>query len=408
VVVRAQLAISAAMLPMVGLITGSAPWSSLPANLVAGPVISLLVVPAVLLGAALLPVAATLAAWALQTADWIVGIMLRWLDWLAMLPSPPPTGSTVALVLAQAAAVCGLLGPPRGHRLPLLLALVLPFAPPAAGIAHGEYRVTALDVGQGSAALIDTGGRRLLYDAGPGFASGFETGSAVVVPSVGATGRARLDALVLSHWDLDHVGGAGPVLERLRPRQVFGPAPPPDPQLAAAVERLGGLRRCDGQHWRWDGVTFRLLQVERPANAVDNDSSCILLVDDGRHRTLLAGDIGAAVEGRLLHVLLAAGALPVRVLFAPHHGSRTSSSPALVRVLRPRLVLVEAGRGNRFGHPHPDVVRRYRGVGAEVHQTGREGALSWRSAAPDRLVRWRLDRAPYWRSRDCGDGCSSR
>ena len=90
---------------------------------------------------------------------------------------------------------------------------------------------------------------------------------------------------------------------------MFGDGPSPDPRLAAAAERLGGVQRCDGQRWRWDGVTFRLLRVERPAYPVDNDRSCILLVDDGRHRTLLAGDVGAAVEGRLLRVLLAAGAL---------------------------------------------------------------------------------------------------
>lgn len=406
---RAQIAISAAMLPLVALITASLPWTSLPANLVAVPVISLLVVPALLLGAGLLLVAPTPAGWALQAADSVIGLLLRWLEWLALVPSPPASGSTLALLLAQAAALAWLLGVPRQHRLPLLLALVLPFVPLAAGIAYGAYRVTALDVGQGAATLVDTARHRLLYDAGPGFASGFETGSAVVVPSAVATGPARLDALVLSHWDLDHVGGAAPVLEQLTPRRVFGPTAPPE-ALRVVLERLPGrvLQHCEEHDWRWDGVTFRLLRVERPDNASDNDRSCILLVDDGRHRTLLTGDIGRRVEGGLVRLLVAAEALPVRVLFAPHHGSRSSSSPALGRVLRPRLVLVEAGRGNRFGHPHPEVVARYRAVGAAVHQTGREGALVWHSGEPERLVRWRYDGAPYWRSDDADAAVSRR
>jgi competence protein ComEC len=95
-----------------------------------------------------------------------------------------------------------------------------------------------------------------------------------------------------------------------------------------------------------------------------------------------------------------APAAPVHVMFAPHHGSLSSSSMALVRVLDPHLALVNAARGNRFGHPHPRVVARYRRVGARLFQTGREGALIWRSSSPQRLIRWRRDRSPYWRGRD--------
>jgi competence protein ComEC len=403
---RGQLALSMGMLPLVALGTGALPWTGLPANLVAVPVMSLAVVPSVLLAGCLAAVSGTAAGWLLVFADALVGGVLWWLEWLAQAPLPSATGGALALVVAQAAAFCWLLGAPRGYLPALALCWALPLATPVLGVPYGQFRVIALDVGQGTAIAVDTHRQRLLYDAGPAFPSGFETGSAVVVPSLIATGPARLDTLVLSHEDIDHVGGAAAVRARLAPRRVLRSSAEPD-RAGHVHEPPGGrAESCHGRRWRWDGVTFRLLDVTRPGDAADNDRSCILLVDDGNRRTLIAGDVSARVEGPLLRALLD-DAVPVHLMFAPHHGSRTSSSTALVRVLRPRLVLVSAGRGNRFGHPHPAVVARYRRVGAPVYQTGRDGALVWHSGKPDEVVRWRRDRAPYWRSREPG-GVSSR
>jgi competence protein ComEC len=127
---------------------------------------------------------------------------------------------------------------------------------------------------------------------------------------------------------------------------------------------------------------------------------------------LLGGDIGAKVEAVLLRALLAEAAdcpegggecdagVGVHLMFAPHHGSATSSFPALVRGLAPVLVFVNAGRNNRFGHPHPKVVERFERIGARLYQTGRHGALVWNSDDPDRVVRWRQDRSPYWRAQE--------
>ena len=408
--VRPQLALSLGMLPAVALFTGDVPWAGIPANLLAIPLVSVLVVPATLLGGVLAgpwPDAAALALW---TADRVLAAVLLWLDWLARTPQASGAHAAHALLAAQAAALWWLLGPPRRHLPVLALCLALPFSPRASDLAHGEYRVTALDVGQGASILVDTRRHRLLFDAGPGFPSGFETGSSVVVPSVLATGSGTLDAMVLSHHHLDHVGGAAAVRRSLRVRRVLTTTP------------VEGSVDCHGHDWHWDGVSFRLLRVPRPAGASENDRSCILLVDDGRHRTLMAGDIGARVEALLLRALLAeAAACPgsincddsvvhanpvgpnpvgVHLMFAPQHGSATSSSPAMVRVLAPRLVFVNAGRNNRFGHPHPLVVRRYQDIGADLYQTGRHGALVWTSREPQRVVRWRADRGPFWRAQD--------
>lgn len=398
---RAQLALSLGMLPLLALLTGTMPWLALPANLLAVPLMSACVVPATLLAGLLVGVWPAAADLALAAADAVLAVLLAWLETLAAAAPAPRVGSgSAALLLAQAAALWWLLGAPRQHWPALLLCLTAPLLPRATGLLHGEYRVTALDVGQGTAVSVDTRRHRLLYDAGPGFPGGFETGSAVVVPSIVATGPAQLDTLVLSHGDVDHVGGASAVAAALTPRRILVGGPL---GAAVAIREAGGgtsLLPCHGESWTWDGVRFRLLDVERPVAASDNDRSCVLLVDDGRHRTLIAGDIGARVEARLLRRL--AGGPALALMFAPHHGSRTSSSRALVRVARPRLVFVSAGRGNRFGHPHGEVVARYRRAGAHLHRTGRDGALVWRSGAAAAVLRWRRDRAPYWRAGSAG------
>jgi competence protein ComEC len=248
-------------------------------------------------------------------------------------------------------------------------------------VPAGEFRVMALDVGQGSSIVVDTSNHRLLFDAGPRYPSGFDLGAAVVVPSIGATGARRLDVMVLSHSDLDHRGGAQSVLDALAPARVFESVPGP------AAERCTA-----GISWRWDGVTFSFLS---PSAAIpwanDNDGSCVLEIGNARERVLLPGDISAAVERRLLRE-----ANPVRLLFAPHHGSNTSSSNAFVRILHPDVVFVSAGKANRYGHPHGAVMRRYRAIDATVQITGEAGALVWESHRPREVQSYRFDRGAYW------------
>jgi competence protein ComEC len=378
----AQLALSLGMLPLVAMHTGDLPWAGIAANLVAVPVVSVVVVPAVLAGASLTTLWPGGADLALLLADRALGWVMAWLAWLARAPPVPATAGTPALLMAQAAALCWLLRPPLRYLPPLALCGLLVVSHRPLGIPEGAFRVTALDVGQGDAVLVETRTRRLLFDAGPGFPGGFEAGSAVVVPVVAASGPPRVDTLILSHDDVDHTGGAAAVQERLAVGVVLNTSG------SAAVPA------CHGARWTWDGVDFRVLSVPRPANASDNDRSCVLVVDDGRQRALLPGDIGAAVEPA---VVRAAGG-PVTLLLAPHHGSGSSSSRSFVRLMSPRLVFVSAARDNRYGHPHADVLSRYREVGARVFVTGAQGALTWESHRPAEVRAWRRDRAPYWRS----------
>jgi competence protein ComEC len=230
--------------------------------------------------------------------------------------------------------------------------------------------VTVLDVGQGLAVLIRQGERALLYDTGPAMGPTLSAGSAVIVPFLRRQGVQELEYLVVSHNDVDHRGGLADILDVV----------PAGNLLAGEPEKLSGtagVRGCDSaRQWQWPGadpVRFDLLAQEQPAHK-GNNRSCVLLVEVNGWRLLVPGDIEAAREAELLaHPRLAAG---VDTLIAPHHGSRTSSTEAFLDRLQPRRVVVSSGFRNRFNHPHPLIVQRYRVRGAEVLNTAETGAVT--------------------------------
>jgi competence protein ComEC len=253
------------------------------------------------------------------------------------------------------------------------------------GLADSQFRVIILDVGQGLAVIVDTARHRLLYDAGPRFPAGFDLGSAVVLPALRHTGAAHLDLAMLSHADTDHAGGYPAVAASLPTHALLG---------GESVPGLDGLQSCHGgKSWQWDGVRFEVIEP-RAEPMTDNDYSCVLLIDNGRHRVLLPGDISRNGELAVLPQLMGKR---IDLLLAAHHGSRSSSTAALVRSSMPRVVVASAGYMNRFGHPHRDVVCRFIGAGARVFTTARSGALVWRSERPSQLLEWRRVAPPYWR-----------
>ena len=226
----------------------------------------------------------------------------------------------------------------------------------------------ALDVGQGTAALVRTRNHTLIYDAGPRYPSGYDAGDAIVATVTLRRHGRVITQFVLSHADIDHVGGAAAVLQRLSVRGIS--AGEPTEGISARPCRIGDA-------WLWDGVRFRVLWPAGPA--VGNDASCVLEIDDGENRALLTGDVGSAAERRI-------AVRPVQLMMAPHHGSRTSSSAGFVARACPHVAIFSAGFRNHFGHPHPEVVERYRSIGAHMVTTGDVGAVSWRSDAPESLA----------------------
>jgi competence protein ComEC len=250
--------------------------------------------------------------------------------------------------------------------------------------------VTTFDVGQGLAVLVRTAHTALLYDAGPAWGD-TDSGERIVAPALRALGVSRLDALVLTHEDSDHIGGALSVLENFEADALLHSLPERHPLLALAP----APRRClRGMAWAWDGVRFEMLhpQAAHPARR-RNDESCVLRVDTGGSAMLLTGDIERAAE----RAIARAGAARTEVLLVPHHGSRSSSSPPFLATVRPRLAVVSAGYRNRFGHPAAEVLERYAAAGVRILRTERDGAVTVR-LGPDGAAAFaeRARRARYW------------
>jgi competence protein ComEC len=261
----------------------------------------------------------------------------------------------------------------------LILAGPLPSWPSPA-----QLRIVVLDVGQGDATFVRfPSGRTLLVDAGGlGGTARFDVGERVVAPALWHLGVRRLDVLAVTHGDADHAGGAGAALEMFRPRELWDGVPVPrdgvltDLAARADVRGLPWRTVQTGDLLRDGAITVRAWHPPLPdweRQRVRNDDSLVLEIRYADVSIVLPGDIGRVVEEAL------APAIPparIRVLKAPHHGSATSSSMRFLTALRPQIAIVSCGRGNRFGHPSPAVLARYRHLGAAVYRTDQQGAIT--------------------------------
>jgi competence protein ComEC len=363
------------------------------ANAVAIPVISLLVVPLALL--AIVPP----LGWLAQLAHAALVPCMSALAWLAQFPgaawqqhAPVPWAVGAALLGALWLML------PRGFpaRWIGLIAMLPMFVMKPAGPAADELWVTALDVGQGQAVVVRTSQHALLFDAGPSYSSGGDAGERVVVPYLRGQGVSRLDMLIVSHDDSDHAGGALSVLSALPVARTLSSLPEQHPITEASA--TASLCRS-GQRWHWDGVSFEMLhptvQSYNQGSVKDNDRSCVLRVVSGAGSVLVAGDIEQRSERELL--IRVRGELSSALLIAPHHGSRTSSTPDFIRAVGARQVLFSIGYRNRFGHPHPQVVARYRASGAQSLRTDVSGAVTFRFAkARTTVEQWRWSQPRFW------------
>ncbi len=297
---------------------------------------------------------------------------------LAVAGGRPVRWIGVTLVGASAAAMLAAPIPGWTGRRVTDACVLLPAAPGGAE----PLRVHFLDVDQADATLVRfPDGRSLLVDAAGQVRGQADIGGRVVVPAVWALGVRRLDYLAITHGHPDHIGGAGAVIRDLQPREVWEgiavPSSKPLADLRAGARTVGAAWRTfsAGRIEHIAGVRVGVVHPpaadwERPR--VRNDDSLVLELRYGVVSVVLPGDIEAGVEGAVAAALQPARR---RVVKAPHHGSRSSSSAAFVEALRPVLAVMSAGRDHGFGHPHPEVVARYRAAGAVVLATGEEGAI---------------------------------
>ena len=365
------------------------------ANLIAIPLVTLVITPLALLGM-LVPLAWTLAAALVQAGVWGLAGLAQWPG--AVYPAPAAPAWAVAAGLLG--AVLGLLPVPwalRGLALPLVLPLLWP---PVLRPAAGAFDLLAADIGQGTAVLVRTQRHLLVYDTGPQYSRDNDAGLRVLLPLLQARGERRVDLLVISHRDNDHVGGAASLLAGTSVAALQSSLEPGHALLLQADRLRLPNSRCDaGQRWEWDGVSFEWLHptpAEHAAARKSNALSCVLRIADRQGRSaLLTGDIEAPQEAALLQRQREGSGPPLAstVLLVPHHGSRTSSSEDFLDAVAPRTAVVQAGYRSRYGHPAPDVMTRYADRGIEVVRSDRCGAWLWHDgvASCTRDVRRR-----YW------------
>jgi competence protein ComEC len=371
---RAQWVVTIGLVPGTLALFQQVSVVSVLANAVAIPVVTLAIVPLALLGI----VAPIDLPWIVAHA--VLSVLMRYLEWLAALPlaawtSHAPRGWTVAV------AVMGILWlfAPRGvpgRALGALWTLPLAFVLPP-GVTEAGVRIVVLDVGQGLAVLVTTAHHTLLYDTGPRFNESVDAGGRIVVPFLRAAGIARLDALIVSHADSDHSGGALSILHALSVDRIVSSLPADHPIVAYRARGPPATHCVAGMQWTWDGVAFEivhpLLSAYTEGARKSNDLSCVLRIVSGGGSVLLTGDIEAASEAE---ILARDAAIAADVLVVPHHGSRTSSTPAFVAAVSPHFAVIAAGYRNRFGHPRGEILARYAHAGAARPRTDHGGAIT--------------------------------
>lgn len=402
--IRVQWAITLGLIPLLLAMFQQISLVAPVANAVAIPLVSFAVVPLTLLGT--IP----LFDFILPLAHTALSVGMKVLQWLNDTPhvvwqqhAPPAWTMAVALSGIIWMLLPGSLGlgfftgfPARWLGLVAMLPMFL-VAPPRP--AAGELWLTVLDVGQGLAIVARTKHRTLLYDTGPKFGQS-DSGSRIIVPFLRGRGIPQIDAMMVSHADSDHSGGALSVLSSIPVTWLISSLQYDHPIQQAAANK----RPCqDGHAWHWDGVHFELLHP--PLESYDNPyrktntTSCVLKITTVHGSVLLPGDIDRKAEYALLD--RAAEMLPATVLIAPHHGSNTSSTAAFIHQVNPELTIFTVGYRNRFFHPRDEVVARFQSLGSKLLRSDTDGAIFLRFTADGLSVdTWRKMQPRYWQHQE--------
>jgi competence protein ComEC len=388
---RLQLVLSLALLPMTVWFFGQGSLIGPFANLIAVPWVSFMVVPATVAGSLLIVDVPSLGAPLLHLADVLLKPLWQLMQWMAALPSAQVHFAATpiwALVLALTGVAWMLFPrgvPARSIGLVLLLPLLVP---PRQALDDGEFEAWMFDVGQGLSVFVRTREHSLLYDAGPRYPGGFDTGEAAVVPSLHALGVGRLDRMILSHGDSDHAGGAGAV-HLAFPRATIESGEPERIAVEAAACRKD-------EAWAWNGVRFRVVSAAGSEVPRSNDRSCVVLVSGSFGSLLLTGDATANIEPAEADAL--GGVVQPLVMTVSHHGSKTASSARFLDAIDPKQAWVSAGYRNHFGHPHADVLGRFSERSVALFNTADSGYLHLRFAAGmDAPEQGRICREAWWR-----------
>ncbi|HJV76610.1 MAG TPA: DNA internalization-related competence protein ComEC/Rec2 [Noviherbaspirillum sp.] len=393
-----QFVVTLGLVPLTMLLFGQISLVSPLANAVAIPLISFLVTPLSLAGS-MFP--APLSDWLLQFAHVLVEWLALGLQWLSDYPAAVWSAPLPSwwMFLVALIGTLWLLAPPGWPVRWLGLAGLLPLVlNTATHPDQGEMWITAFDIGQGMALLVETPRHRLLYDTGPAYSMESDGGNRVILPYLRARGIRRLDAIVVSHGDVDHSGGALSILDEIDVGWVTSSLSTDHPIVMQAPNH----RRCEsGQTWVWDDIRFEVLH---PAPVSydstkwkSNARSCTLKISLGEKSILFPGDIEAVQEAELVRGN--AEGLRASVLLAPHHGSGTSSTEAFLNAVQPDMALFQVGYRNRFRHPKQEVFDRYGRLGIKRIRSDESGAVTFRFGAGIDVSEYRSAHPRYWHGR---------
>lgn len=363
--IRLQWQLSWAAFPLTLLLLKQSSLISPIANIIAIPVVSFGVVPLLLLFDCVVMFSPSLAEFCL----WAASVVMQLLWWFLSLWKDLPVlweqstvGPWMALCLLLAS---GLWLVPRGLwiRGLALYFLCVPLLYVAKKPGIGEVWVTWLDVGQGLCMVIQTHAHVMVYDTGPKY-DDFDVASLTLLPYLQYAGIRRIDQLMISHADNDHRGGIPQLLARM------------DVEVIKVGQYLPDIPReqqsChEDAQWEWDGVRFEQWRIPGEWDT-PNNQSCVVKVTAGNYAVLLLGDLEKDAE----RVLLAKGVdLHASVISVPHHGSKTSSTQALLEAVAPAYAIFSTGFLNSYHHPHPSVVKRYDALNVTKLDTGQNGSI---------------------------------
>lgn len=398
--VRSQWVMFIGLLLPLSLLVSSVSLVAPVANGIAIPLITFLVVPLLLISAAIRDLFGGSSDFLLLGAGWLMELLGAFLDRLLAVGgywSSPVVAFNPAFTVLLALSCCVLLLPkglfPRSLGWSgLLLGAGLNFfiaTPNQPGLA-----LTVLDVGQGTAVVVRVGEHTLVYDTGPKYTDSFDAGSGILAPYLYSQGIHHVERLVVSHGDMDHAGGLHGLLEKASIEQLLAGEPEKLPHTLLAAAEAQSCHQAS--EWYWQSVRFEFLKFSQLARANANNRSCVLLITYGEHSILLPGDIETSIEYQLLNTQQ----LPAKLhlLLAAHHGSRTSSGTGFVNKTQPEIVVYSAGYRSQHGHPHPQVRQRFLAAGSREINTAESGAVvfEWDQNQLQRVQEYRQTRRRYW------------
>ena len=391
-----QIAITLVLLPVSLFMFQQASLVSPIANLILVPYVSFTVVPLVLLALLVLPFSSVVANLLFSLASDLFKLVWPVLEFFTSVPMARWIQHDPGIMLMMAGLLGAflLLSRASGHKRFAGVLLMIPmFGLSPAQTPHGVTEVAFLDVGQGLAVVVNTGHQVLVYDTGARFSERMDSGTSVLIPYLRHRGIRNIDMLIVSHGDNDHIGGAESLLSEYPATRVMG-------QGIDKLKTDNKIACRKGDSWQWNDVEFTILHPDDSLYKKTNNQSCVLRIDAPGGTVLLTGDIEKNVEWLLL--TNERDQLDVDILLVPHHGSKSSSTPAFIEAVSPKIAVFASGYRNRYRLPSEEILQRYTQSDTKLYASGLDGAIEIKIDAEQGILepeKYRLTGQKYWHHR---------